>query len=656
MKNDYLLSPNILIKEQQVLESINFCIRENNSFVFNAGAGAGKTYAMVQTLKNIVAYYSKKLKLLNQKIRVITFTNAATNEIKKRIGETEFIESSTIHEFVWSLISNYPYELLICHLEEVEAEIQRKSVKIIPRFIAYLDEVGEDTFLEMAQRENFYRLSGAAEIESFFNSSNKIPHKNDFYSAAKAYISKLKLEKTRDSIKKYLITSPTRIKKSFIIKYDQNSNIKNLNNMRIDHDLLLDYFEKMILQYPQLKSIIIDKFPVIFIDEYQDTNHKVIKIITEIMQEKKEKYFVIGLFGDFFQNIYKTNNELVKKLIDEGKICVITKGINRRCPTCVIELANKFNYMCEQESAYINHNDGIIKIIEINDDLDLKLMELYQKYGKLDCLALKNKLICEKIEILNIYSAFSSMDNYSGSNYDNLNTELLSKDFEKLGKIQKLIYNFIKYYQMIKQDKIFLNDIAGNNKIISFNDLIDFKCKLYSSIESCSVTSSLNEVLVVFFESLVNNSLKEKIQMHIFGTTENITTIINEVLTTKDEKNPYDILTSISFDEWVRWYNHVSENDKNSKIDYHTYHGTKGLEYENVVMILDDSASKRSDDLKRYLLNLVDYRVSMDRTLLDSDENLRNLLYVAITRSYKNLFILNNTSLPIEVVEKIFNI
>ena len=656
MKSNYLLDPQIVNKEHIILDSINNCISENTSFVFNAGAGAGKTYALVQTLKYVVNKYSKKLRLLNQKIRVITYTNAAANEIKERIGVTEFIESSTIHEFVWSIISNYPRELLICHLEEVDAEIQRKQDKVSQRFLEYLDEVGMERFFQLVEQKEFYRLNSAKEIGVFFNSKDGITNKNEFYSAAKAYISKLKLERTKVNILDYLNTSPTRIKDLFTIKYDHNSNIKNLNKMRIDHDLLLEYFSKMISNYPILKSIIIDKFPILFIDEFQDTNSEVIKIIIEIMQEKKDKCFVVGLFGDFFQNIYKTDNDILEKLIKEEKVRVITKGINRRCPTQVIELANKFNYMCKQESAYVNHNDGTVKLIDINGNLDLKLMELYQNYGKLDCLVLKNKLICEKIQILNIYDTFSSMDNYSGANYENLNTELLSKDFEKLGKTQKIIYKFIEYYFMITDEKIFLNEIAGDNKKINLKDILDFKSKLYDGIETISSNSTLNDVFKIFFGSLENNNLSEKIKMHIFGTNEDIQIIFNEILSTRNDGNPYDILTSLLFDEWIRWYNHVSENDMEYKIIYHTYHGTKGLEYENVVVILDDSLYRKNDDFKNYLLKLVEYSESMDKIILDSNKNLRNLLYVAITRSYKNLFILNNTSIDIDKIEKIFKI
>ena len=39
------------IKEQQIIDRIGQCIDDGFSWIFNAGAGSGKTYALVQSLK-----------------------------------------------------------------------------------------------------------------------------------------------------------------------------------------------------------------------------------------------------------------------------------------------------------------------------------------------------------------------------------------------------------------------------------------------------------------------------------------------------------------------------------------------------------------------------------------------------------------------------
>ena len=42
------------IKEQQIIDQIGQCIDDGFSWIFNAGAGSGKTYALVQSLKMLL--------------------------------------------------------------------------------------------------------------------------------------------------------------------------------------------------------------------------------------------------------------------------------------------------------------------------------------------------------------------------------------------------------------------------------------------------------------------------------------------------------------------------------------------------------------------------------------------------------------------------
>ena len=76
--------------------------------------------------------------------------------------------------------------------------------------------------------------------------------------------------------------------------------------------------------------------------------------------------------------------------------------------------------------------------------------------------------------------------------------------------------------------------------------------------------------------------------------------------------------------------------DEKKKICYHTFHSTKGLEYENVAIILGKDFGQDKDLFKYYFMN---YEGNEEQ---DSDkyEKGRNILYVAITRAIKNLRVL----------------
>ena len=88
-------------KEMGALEQIIECITENDSYVLEAGAGAGKTYTLIQTLRYLTDKFEQQLKDKNQNIVCITYTNVAKNEVIERMQNNSLIAVSTIHEFLW---------------------------------------------------------------------------------------------------------------------------------------------------------------------------------------------------------------------------------------------------------------------------------------------------------------------------------------------------------------------------------------------------------------------------------------------------------------------------------------------------------------------------------------------------------------------------
>ncbi len=88
-----------------------------------------------------------------------------------------------------------------------------------------------------------------------------------------------------------------------------NSVVEGLQKNEIGHDTLIDYVGAMIDEYDILCKIIIDKFPAIYIDEYQDTHEEVIVVLDKIIKYSEEYQidFLVALFGDPVQSIYSNN-------------------------------------------------------------------------------------------------------------------------------------------------------------------------------------------------------------------------------------------------------------------------------------------------------------------------------------------------------------
>ena len=107
--NNIAFNPAELAAEK-ALTRMYACIDECRSFLLEAGAGAGKTYSLIQALRYLIKKQGPNLSRRNQKLACITFTNVAVEEIKSRTDSHPTIHPSTIHAFCWSIIKDFqPY-------------------------------------------------------------------------------------------------------------------------------------------------------------------------------------------------------------------------------------------------------------------------------------------------------------------------------------------------------------------------------------------------------------------------------------------------------------------------------------------------------------------------------------------------------------------
>lgn len=99
-----------LAQENDELYEILEHIKQGHDFLLSGGAGSGKTYSLVQVLQHISGLYP------NAQIACITYTNAAAIEIKNR-ANIKNLRVSTIHDFLWDMIVQFQKEAKITLLE-----------------------------------------------------------------------------------------------------------------------------------------------------------------------------------------------------------------------------------------------------------------------------------------------------------------------------------------------------------------------------------------------------------------------------------------------------------------------------------------------------------------------------------------------------------
>lgn len=276
----------------EVIDQIKTHINGKQSFVLEAGAGAGKTYTLIQSINHLLLTIGYELQYNGKQIVCITYTNVAKNEIIERLENNPLIVVATIHEFLWDTIKPFQEQLL-----------------------KQLDRLNEEKF--------------NAELEK-----------------------KSKLSPTRlaSFMHKYSPSLVSRVGK-IEVQYIETS-YRDFEAGILHHDDVLVLSKYMFEEYPRLSQVFADKYPYLFVDEYQDTANEVVQALLDNLLQNVSDSIVIGFFGDSHQKIYDSGVGSLEHYYEEGenkKLELVTKSENYRSAKSIIELLNKIRDNIQQK-------------------------------------------------------------------------------------------------------------------------------------------------------------------------------------------------------------------------------------------------------------------------------------------------------------------
>lgn len=667
--NELKISKENYNKEMESFEKIKKCIDEEKSWIFDSGAGAGKTYALIETLKYIMIKKERQLKFNNQKIICITYTNVAADEIKQRLGKTQLVDVSTIHEYIWKTIGSYKKLLVNQHKNYLEKQIKENENKLLSlgvytnlneNEINILKEVLSNNIKEYNRIKNSNKKDFFCKIEELGITNKKLIN------------SKATLKETKDilnclskiSIYEKTISYIKEEKEGYTqVKYDARFNYDRLDRMYISHDTLLKYADAILDRSNVLKQIICDRNPFILIDEFQDTSEDVVKFFDKLLDYSKKisHPFSSGYYGDIKQNIYNTG---IGNKMDyySTKLERITKIYNRRCSPEIINVGNMIrNDHIKQESIYNSFPESEIIFLNKADREEIieYLSERWSitKDNKLHCFELKNEIVAENSGFKEFYDFFKKSGYYSGSNYSKINEETMNNDLKKMGRIQSLLYRIIDFKLKISNENTLLSEILVNYRY-PFSTIKNMINKM-RELEGKNFKEYLNN----FFDLRNSNNDIRKIIDYVLiediKSYDDLRNFICNILYRDDEEidqdniNKIDDFFEMDMTVFDNWYNFIKGiNDKT--IEYHTYHSTKGKEFDNVVIFMSKGFGRDKD----YFSNLIDH-ILQDNKLDDKKiEQARNLFYVVVTRATKNLCVVYLdllTNIQQSNLEKIFH-
>ena len=252
------------------------------SFFLYAGAGAGKTRSLVGALDSFRLHHARRFDLGGRKVGVITYTNAARDEIERRLRLDPLFHVSTIHSFCWSLIRGFHSDI-------------RGWLKVkLPAEIADL---------EAQQTKGRAGTKAAQDRERGIRSKT-------------ARLQNL------DSI----------------LAFTYNPNGDNFGKDSLSHAEVLQITSAFLHEKPLMQLLLINRYPFLLIDESQDTNAELIDGLFAVERQHSSN-FALGLFGDMMQRIYSDGKHDLGRALPENW-AKPTKPVNHRSARRIVLLGN----------------------------------------------------------------------------------------------------------------------------------------------------------------------------------------------------------------------------------------------------------------------------------------------------------------------------
>lgn len=569
-----------------------------------AGAGSGKT----RVITTKIAWLLKEKGYNPRSILAVTFTNKAAEEMKNRVlsmvDGAENVMIRTFHSFgAWLMRRN-------SHL-----------LGLPPRFSIY-DEVDMVALLKTALKPVVKEKLNAQQLRRL---ASRISRAKDKYLTPDDDLSKIDYDRT------------------FHIKY-------RAYQTRIEEIGCADFGDlimrpvQLLKENPQVKKRIQQRFEVILVDEFQDSNTAQFELLKELYS--RDNYLCV--VGDEDQSIYSFRGAEVENIVEFPKIFPGTEVImleqNYRSTGSILKLATKVvehNVYRLGKSLWTKNKNGVLPVF-------------FQAYNQDE-----EALFCAHLlEDLNFNgTAILYRNNYQ------------SRAFESLFIQRRIPYRIVgtlRFYEReeIKDILAYLKFLVNMNDEVSFTRIAnkpprgigakslekilespgnDYLEKTKNTLPKLSkkAKEGLTYFVTVIEESLSmfeSHKLAEIVQQVILRSglydyykekdTKDHTMKLQNLKEFVNATTPYPGgMENLSLFLEATLLNSSDENPylSEGKVTFITVHNTKGLEFERVILTgLEDGLFPHLSDS--------DFR--------DNDiEEERRLFYVGVTRAKKELYL-----------------
>ena len=598
------------------LESIN-----SNKKIY-AGPGAGKTYFLINNIKEMFKRDTKIYGSKSKKILCITYTNSAVDEIKSRLeGYENNIEICTIHSFIIEyIIQFYQDELKKIMKEDYDIEIKGNK-----KISSQIEGIG---ILHGQDKQQIFQY-----INSNLGTSDEINYSKKVMGEVRVNIEKYIAED-----KKELICSNKIIEshKNIIKKYLWDV-VRKLN-----HDEILYFGYRILERNPTILYAIRAQFPYIFVDEFQDTNPLQTKMLLKIC----EKISKITVIGDVAQSIYSFQGARPTQFTNfylQGMKEYEIKG-NRRSTSNIVHMCNykRRNDKLEQISIKEYKNE------EEKQKAESKLVHFISNSSNEKVKnIIKDVLKSQGAIITRTWAhAFNYIMDISDTQKDILKKIYSSYYVSPIDIRYEIVESssipWVKAFKFL----IYLNEAYKTRTINNILNAIsvygEIDKKNLESFFSISIITKLNRFLESLFKDVNNNSkvieiindfnnkLSEEYNKEIkdfFSKISNMEDFKVEIFSEEDNQKFINLIIEVEWNTAYALFKDVFSKDSK----YMTVHQAKGLEWQKVFVSINTTKGDAT--------SFADMFKDSDILSETSSAEFTRIFYVACSRAIEELYI-----------------
>lgn len=576
------------------------------SFLLFAGAGSGKTRTLVNVLEEIRKNYVQRFIRSGQKVAIITYTNAACDEIKSRLEYDPVFPVSTIHTFAWSLIKPFTEDIRFWLRKKLASDINDLNDKI-----------------------NKAKDKQGKTVQKNIRSRDK---------------SKKRFENI-DTVYKFL--------------YSPDSSNTEIGSLQ--HDEVVSLAAYFLNNEPLMQNILVNIYPILLIDESQDTNKELLEALITLQQKYRDR-FCLGLFGDMMQRIYGGGKiDLDTSLPSDWK--KPAKKINHRSPKRIVQLINQIRIIDSdhQQDQRDDAVEGVARLFIIDTEKELDKSSIEQavcvkmanetddqswtKQQQVKTLILEHHMAAQRGGFTDFFLPFLQVDSLKDS--------ALKGDSSEMKFIIKQLVPL--WHSLERQDDFEVTNILRNySPLLTASFLeehprpIDIIRCAGDSVERLRDLVKQSTSLLDFLQAVYQYDLlviPDILYPHLSIKKTKVVESEEEQKIEDEKSKAWGEAVHAPFEQVIKYTEYIDD-----KLSFGTHQGVKGREFERVMVILDDEEARGWTFSYEKLLGAASLS-EKDRIKEASKEEsilkgTRRLFYVTCSRAQKSLAVVAYTKNP----------